>query len=252
MQEVSTLIWLKTNEHPSFAPCKYLAGGFIFLLSFFIFLTGCSLISPSEVDPDINIIQMNMTEIPIGEGTVIASTDLGINLEQSNSPNITTLHLQAIQTQVIATTNLVITYNATVATFNPTGNLSFVLNDLNYVTANGSITINIIYSNVPKNSKVYVQAQILNQNGLKGIDSPESILPLKTRCTYSRDSGLTPTSVQTQAINLTTSTANMVYWNVLNKSNLNGNIIFKIGADFSDSIAQIYTGTLRILLIKSP
>jgi len=222
------------------------------LIAALLLTASCASIQKASLNNVIDIPKQNQDTsnlpqigIVVQTGEVVASAKLDILVQQSKNKGI------SIKANV-ATTNVAISTTVpTFMTYNPVSTINFIVSDLSYATANGTITITIVYNDLKDATTLNINAYTQGFNGLAGVDYNSSIVPLKMSAVYTNTGNISPNSVQTSAAALSSSTPLSLVSFTSPRKAIKGTLVLKVGADFSDSIAQSYAGSINIDLVKN-
>lgn len=173
-----------------------------------------------------------------GHTTIIASNKISISVDPQNNGNANIVKAsQAVSQPVEIETNV-----PEFMTFTAASNISFNVSALTSITANGEITLDLIYNDLasPDLQSCSIRAYMLDQDGLAGKTMPGSIIPLELKVVGVK-----------QYKKLTTTPEEIQQWDVPFDRVIKGKFVIQLKGDFSNAFKQVYHGTLVLDFVRN-
>jgi hypothetical protein len=174
--------------------------------------------------------------------TVVASTKLTISLTGNEGSGYQT---SAIQTSRIATQSVEIEANVQgFMTFDVNSTISFDVDQLAWIEANGYIQINVTYNKLMEDTlqNCRVRAYMVGADGLVGQINASNIIPLEVE--------VTAPPMHTPYSPLTTTTKNIKQWDKPFNEAINEVILLKLKGDFRRALNQQFKGTIMLEFVR--
>lgn len=171
------------------------------------------------------------TEVVIARSNMILNIGAGVNtLSVANN-------LTSSSVQIVNDVNLVV---PPMTTFAVNNNLSFNVNKLALIEADGALNISLFYNQLTETniSRVYVRARFIDSSGLCGKTATQSLIPVDIKVTGGNYSPLNTTNLVLNE------------WTKPFSAAISSNIELKLRGNFAGALAQQYKGTIVLELVK--